>query len=134
MDEPKSPGSLCHTQVPHKDVCSSHCISATTQDKQRLHGTLRCNELKNDSLESTCPTSRTCKSLGSGNRQRKSDLLYSLHNLFQLFPLCPHYRTLYTQTTRHKSSSFPQAITQMNVCTVHLSTTCTHSINATVCT
>ncbi|KAI3376522.1 hypothetical protein L3Q82_016980, partial [Scortum barcoo] len=37
------------------------------------------------------------------------------HNLFQLLPSGRLYRALYTKTTRHKNSFFPQAVTLMNI-------------------
>ena len=60
-----------------------------------------------------CPASRTLQE--PADRQGTSlDSSRPGHNLFQLLPSGRRYRTLYTKTTRHKSSFFSHAITFMN--------------------
>ncbi len=48
------------------------------------------------------------------------DLSHPGHNLFQLLPSGRRYRALYTNTTRHTNSFFPQAITLMNTSISHI--------------
>ncbi len=105
-----------YSAITESVLCTSITVwfsSATKSDLRRLRRVVRTAERI---IGTTLPTLQELYLSRVSKRTGKITLnpSHPAHSLFELLPSGRRYRALSTRTTRHRNSSFPQAIHLMN--------------------